>query len=139
MIWQVTLKLSDMDYRGLMVGDWLLDKEEGLPRRVTQVTSDVLGGCAPGVILENGMDYQECEPIPLTAEILEANGFELCSNGWIVWTSTNDKEVAWLYNSLSIITCTTESIYLETCCYVHELQHALRLCGLNELADNFKV
>ena len=23
--------------------------------------------------------------------------------------------------------------------YVHELQHALRLCGLNELADNFKV
>ncbi len=23
--------------------------------------------------------------------------------------------------------------------FVHELQHALRLCGLNELADNFKV
>ena len=23
--------------------------------------------------------------------------------------------------------------------YVHELQHALRLCGLNELADNFKI
>ena len=23
--------------------------------------------------------------------------------------------------------------------YVHELQHALRICGLNELADNFKV
>lgn len=23
--------------------------------------------------------------------------------------------------------------------YVHELQHALRLCGMNDLADNFKV
>ncbi len=23
--------------------------------------------------------------------------------------------------------------------YVHELQHALRLCGLTDLADNFKV
>ena len=23
--------------------------------------------------------------------------------------------------------------------YVHELQHALRICGLNELADNFKI
>lgn len=23
--------------------------------------------------------------------------------------------------------------------YVHELQQALRLCGLNELADNFKI
>ena len=23
--------------------------------------------------------------------------------------------------------------------YFHELQHALRLCGLNELADNFKI
>lgn len=23
--------------------------------------------------------------------------------------------------------------------YVHQLQHALRLCGLDELADNFKI
>lgn len=23
--------------------------------------------------------------------------------------------------------------------YVHQLQHALRLCGLDELADNFKL
>ena len=23
--------------------------------------------------------------------------------------------------------------------YLHELQHALRLCGLNDLADNFKL
>lgn len=23
--------------------------------------------------------------------------------------------------------------------YIHELQHALRLCGLNDLADNFKI
>ena len=25
------------------------------------------------------------------------------------------------------------------CKYVHQYQHLLRLCGLNELADNFKV
>ena len=27
----------------------------------------------------------------------------------------------------------------QDCLYVHELQHILRLCGLNELADNFKL
>ena len=25
------------------------------------------------------------------------------------------------------------------CKYVHNLQHALRLCGFDELADNFKI
>ena len=27
----------------------------------------------------------------------------------------------------------------QDCLYVHQLQHALRLCGLTELADNFKL
>lgn len=31
-----------------------------------------------------------------------------------------------------------EFIWTDTL-YVHELQHALRLCGLDELADNFKI
>lgn len=125
-----------MDYRGMMVGDWLLDKEEGLSRRVAQVTSDVFEGCAPGVILENGMDYQECEPIPLTPEILEKNGWkeaQFCHE----YKDGKNTIQACLPDMRGIINGV--EIQHFQCEYVHQYQHLLRLCGLNDLADNFKV
>ncbi|MBQ0088527.1 MAG: hypothetical protein KBT27_04250 [Prevotellaceae bacterium] len=39
-------------------------------------------------------------------------------------------------NDYFYIYCAMISIQIK---YVHELQHALRLCGLNDLADNFKI
>ena len=88
------------------------------------------------------------EPIPLTPEILEKDG----------WERDIDKE--WKYNNSRILPhyCYqwekrnvkiemyaglegfTISLIIGRRFYaVHELQHALRLYGLNELADNFKV
>ena len=73
------------------------------------------------------------EPIPLTPEILE-------KNGW--WFDTEDK---WLHDEVNFIIETWNGRFQ---CYdinqikldsAHKLQHALRLCGLDELADNFKV
>jgi len=131
-----------MDYRGLMVGDWLLDKEEGLPRRVAQVTSDVFGGCAPGVILENGMDYQECEPIPLTAEILMKN------NKYFSKTPLMGEQQHYTYYlgpSLSLLAIYDADFSFQIGSsarkikYVHELQHILRLCNMNEKADNLII
>lgn len=118
----------------LMVDDWV--RYENTHQRIGQIS-----GYDNEVFLEETelVNAVELKPIPLTFEILKKNGFDFCSNGWIVWTSTDDKEVAWLYNCLSIITRTAESIHLTNCCFVHQLQHALRLCGLDELADNFKV
>ena len=130
-----------MDYRGLTIGDWLLDKEEGFPRRVTQVTSDVFGGCAPGVILENGMDYQQCEPILLTSEILEKNGLKKDKDGWYQFSNKNGR-LDCLYYQNERIPFAINGPFISVNAhlyFVHELQHALRLCGLNELADNFKV
>lgn len=76
-------------------------------------------------------------PIPLTEEILMGNGWEKnkFSSAYInhgvpfrldigiccLWL---DHEWDDYYNAFSFQ-------------YVHELQHALRLCGLQELADNF--
>lgn len=62
------------------------------------------------------------EPIPLTAEILEKNGLDKVPELSMVL----NRDTMPLYHSPMLY-------------YVHELQHALRLCGLNELADNFKV
>lgn len=71
------------------------------------------------------------EPIPLTPEILEKNGgvkdYDV-SSGYIVGNSIG----LWFVNG--------EFEYANiTVRYIHEFQHLLRLCGLNDLADNFKV
>ena len=77
------------------------------------------------------------DPIPLTEEILKANGFEYreftsCESMHYDHSATvylnKDREVFMLIGG--------EQRWLE---HVHQLQHALRLCGLNDLADNFKV
>ena len=90
----------------------------------------------------------QVKPIPLTAEILEKDG----------WERDIDKE--WKYNNSRILPhyCYqwekqnvkiemyaglegfTISLIIGRRFYaVHELQHILRLYGLDELADNFKV
>ena len=75
----------------------------------------------------------QVKPIPLTAEILE-------KNGW--WFNTED---TWYHDEVRFsiekwngkLQCyDINQIKLES---VHQLQHALRLCRLDELADNFKI
>ena len=101
-------------------------------------------------------------PIPLTPEILENNGF----SPETFLTSEWEKEVYFKEFSSCVVEPDDSGKYIfgttiywnkkdgdgspidwgtmydSRICnlqYVHELQHALRLCGLNELADNFKI
>ena len=78
----------------------------------------------------------EFEPITLTSEILEKNGWKETE----YWHEYKDGNTIIQY-SLSNIWGIINEIEIEhfKCEYVHQLQHLLRLCGLNELADNFKV
>ena len=81
-------------------------------------------------------------PIPLTAEILDENDF------WIVEDDIRyhgDSEI-WVHTDVEHLDI--EKFEGRFQCYnipsmpfnyVHQIQQALRLCGLNELADNFKV
>ena len=85
-------------------------------------------------------------PIPLTPEILEKNGFGFTRN-------SDTKSVCngyWIYENLELGTCCLDKegnwpcfINIDDmnikCEYVHQLQHALRLCKLGDLADNFKI
>ena len=75
----------------------------------------------------------QVKPIPLTAKILE-------KNGW--WYNVEDM---WLHDEIDF---SIEKWNGKFQCYdinqiklysVHQLQQILRLCGLKELADNFKV
>lgn len=146
----------------LMVGDWVCLKDDikcELPLKIDGVLTDdislegegFLGG-AEGLI----------RPIPITPEILEKNGFSpetFLTAEWekevyfkefpgcvvepdnsgkyifgttIYWNKTDGDgspiDLGTMYESM-----------IHNLQYVHELQRALRLCGLNELADNFKV
>ena len=130
----------------LMIGDWVgrvFDDKRIDYRQVDWIRTG-----------EIGMRYQKVwaigciEPIPLTAEILEKDG----------WERDIDKE--WEYNNSHILPyyCYqwekqnvkiemyaglegfTISLIIGRRFYaVHELQHVLRLYGLDELADNFKI
>ena len=118
-----------------MVGDWITD-EHGFPMQITTVGEDYVYATFDG---NEGDPWEfddkddQPQPIPLTAEILEKNGW------WY------DVEDMWLHDKVDF---SIEKWNGRFQCYninqikldsVHQLQHALCLCGLNELADNLKV
>ena len=78
---------------------------------------EYLDGCK-----DEGVD--DIEPIPLTEEILEKNKSKYVS--------------ASRYGFPNLIIDSNRYMFGDFL-YVHELQHALRLCGLTDLANNFKV
>lgn len=90
------------------------------------------------------------EPIPLTEEILEAIGFTMYyENSYqkIYSIFLNDDEDCVEYKfSIPSEDFHLLKIYLQGgvainiyTLYFHELQHALRLCGLTDLANNLKL
>lgn len=107
----------------LMIGDWVICKDYPMIPSLIKLKAEhfVRSLC-------------EFEPIPLTAEILEKNGFVVepryCYDEPLQYCEIVDG--LW-------INISGENYFEGKLEYVHELQHALRLCGLTELADNFKV
>ena len=132
------MKAVTIRCRALMVGDWCCD-EHGFPMQITNVGDDYAYATFEG---NEGDPWEfddkddQPQPIPLTPEILEKNGWKEAE----YWHEYQDGE--------NIIQCClpdmrgrVNGIEIENfkCEYVHQYQHLLRLCGLNELADNFKV
>lgn len=85
---------------------------------------------------------REAEPIPLTEEIFKANGFEK-NPYYEEWVKplNNQYKLRVSNKHISVVRGGTYPFNFvgNPTKYVHELQHALRLCRLNELADNFKI
>ena len=98
---------------------------------------------------------EEITPIELTDKILLDSGFEILHNSSISMKcyASNDKVDAFIYLIFykeGDGKITLERIYLEkqaktttintiSINFVHELQHILRSCGLNEIDDSIKV
>ncbi|MBR5377988.1 MAG: hypothetical protein IK135_02600 [Bacteroidales bacterium] len=94
-----------------------------------------------------------CDPIPVTQKILEANGFntdgkfEICGGYTEAWILKDEEKVIKIHffnGSFEELEIDTDKRYFSKFdnfdnLYVHELQHAFRLCGLVDLADNFVI
>lgn len=131
---------------GLMIGDVLMAyHDDGESQRNFPVIVDGLdengtlvdGGCyiswKPMRSEDCSEEYaDELNPIPLTPEILEKNGFVKHDKIHPYYLDYyHERDGFTIFNSSAWHGHILNS--------VHELQHALRLCGLNDLADNFKV
>ena len=138
-----------MKARELQIGDFLYYKGEfnAFPFKVESITKKKVGYHAePNEHCMYYLRLSDCEPIPLTPEILEKNGFKkfdfLHIKGQYQW--------AWWENILISVTLWCRELNNDTkdgmmlkieapnsslCLkvnYIHELQHALRLCGIEK-------
>ena len=139
-----------MNTKELMIGDWVRIKHDDttLYMQVEQVMNSCIGYHYGWDVITPDFN---AEPIPLTAEILKANGFVY--DGKYEDYSLLYKMSYTIYIGHDLDTISVNK-YIDTpdgrevgnilsmshnIPYVHELQHVLRLCGLSEMADNFKV
>lgn len=129
-----------MNAKEFMIGDWVRDAgrtDRPVYKRINRVDereNDCVADEYKVILGEAGM-----EPIPITPEILEANGFEKDpEDGTMCWVNGEEEEVNWR-GTILCISSISALMEHDSCMYVHQLQHALRLCGLYDLADNFKM
>ena len=111
-----------------MIGDWVYNTHNDQPEQVYEIGSGLV------MLAYNDLyEYDEIEPIPLTAELLMQNGFEKDpETGECLLSDYDDTfEIYWIGTILTV-----QSGYgrmeLVNCQYVHQLQHALRFCGIEK-------
>lgn len=126
------MKANELTSKDLMIGDWLQDSFGN----IGQVYRLDLGRVHLRLLQERPQDEEyivhDIEPIPLTPEILEKNGLDNAPLGchfdedkYMVLEISSEKEgIYWTinYNEYGILKLK----------YVHQLQHALKLCGIDK-------
>lgn len=147
-----------MKVNELMIGDWV--EWNNIPSRVHTITSaEQIRLSNSKVLTELRYSYEiNFKPIPLTTEILEKNDFELQEqeqdffNGlysfkhYLLYVEPYSSDIKDGYIVGGSITnydhFNVHTRMLSSFCkvyYVHELQHILRLCGLWDFANSFKI
>ena len=127
-----------MKAENLMIGDWVLDGNQ-----IAQVVLLTCDGII-GTTFNESSNIEVVEPIPLTTEILEKNSWEECN-----WDTDDDVQYGYDYGlfyvtwwrNVKLLSCyfedknaglSYEMISEMPIKYVHQLQHALRLCGIDK-------
>lgn len=136
----------------LMIGDWVMvnDIEHTHPLQVTEIFNKC--GAYYATLYWDGMpdnvnpevltaDVDKVLPIPLTPEILEKNGFRIIFEGDLHVSYFQDigrfhveikVDKVGIFQKLSMCDGFWNKITIIECRFVHQLQHALRLCGIEK-------
>lgn len=123
-----------MNANELMIGDWVRCTDPK-PFRIEQID-----GIEELVYGDDGffVNTADLQPIPLTGEILEKNGFEdvgdciyqITERPYWFWVDFYNHQYGSELDTSTYINEDSERIIkLNGIPYVHELQHALRMCG----------
>lgn len=111
-----------METNELMLGDWVLDTRTNLPLKVNPFMAE--------------LEVPEWQPIPLTPEILEKNGFKVNpSNSEKMFFQQDNYRWCYYFNStnrFSSLNMADGTLVQKIVINVHELQHALKLCGIDK-------
>jgi len=130
----------------LMIGDWV--EINDIPKQIKFIDD-----CINHKIIAHGVNKdgktivyvgklnEEVKPIPLTPEILEKNGFRIIFEGELHVSYFQDIErfhievkvdKIGIYQKLSMLDGLGNGATIVECKYVHQLQHALRLCRIEK-------
>ena len=116
----------------LMIGDYvqvpeLIDKVEEYEAycKVQQLRIADLD-----VVEFKGLNYDEIQPIPLTPEILEKNGWEKRPTGYVFYTDGKryDNSLWYIFGSNTFVV-NTAKFQIK---YVHQFQHVLKLLNIDK-------
>lgn len=141
-----------MKCQELQIWDWITDGH-GLPMQITNVGEDYAYATFEG---NEGDPWEfddkdeQPQPIEITGDLLKANGWGVCSYNFlsnlIKYYYVKDEggnHLMWNSGVLSIrFNWIKDGVYADiviSCKYVHQIQQVLRLAGMTELANNFKV
>ena len=125
-----------MKAKELMIDDWVMYHNELLHNSYPTRVED-------GEHIDYIASNANFEPIPLTPEILEKNGFAI-KKKWaqmgnfgdsplIMWHFEDEPILRQFKHELEIHQNDTGKVHIHIPCeYVHQLQHALKLCGINK-------
>lgn len=127
-----------MKSRELMIGDWVAAPYNNVyyPCKVTAVFPTEVHVKEETMAIKTICDeWDEVKPIPLTVEIMKANGYDFIEDyinyiydnsegSYLEMTLNDDDEFVWSIN--------TNEYDITQIKYVHELQHALRLLGIEK-------
>ena len=143
-----------MKCKELMVGDFCRSGH-GFPMQITNVGDDYAYATFEGNEGEpwefDDKDEQP-QPIEITGDLLKANGWGVCSYNFlsnlIRYSYVKDEgenHLMWKQGMLAILpNCkkSNDGVFADiviSCKYVHQIQQVLRLAGMTELANNFKI
>ena len=146
------MKTETIRCRALMVGDWCCD-QHGFPMRITNVGDDYAYATFEG---NEGDPWEfddkddQPQPIEITEDILKENKWEVRGYTFRQSERYYVKDESGNHLLLNLGTLSIWLAYGESndgglsdvtfpCKYVHQLQQVLRIAGLTDMANNFKV